>query len=162
MSHLMGHSCVQSRMREVQNFPRTFPQRQSLRAAAPPVTSRLMKNLVAAQGLKWCNDNRRYMPNILTYRTKRSIGVTETVELLRTLFALPCVPRRTIVLVQISGGRWWTISLNNDSRSCGHGTREWGHWSFRYRRCGTAATPPTLLEPRRRSERALPAVVQQA
>lgn len=45
---------------------------------------------------------------------------------------------------------------------CGCGTREWGRWSLRYRRGGTAATSPPCSSRARRSERALLAVVQQA
>ena len=45
---------------------------------------------------------------------------------------------------------------------CGRGTRAWGRSSWRFRRCGRGRYFPSLLQPRRRAEQALLAVVQEA
>ena len=45
---------------------------------------------------------------------------------------------------------------------CGRGTRGWARSSWRSRRCGRGRTFPSLLQPRRRAEHALLAVVQEA
>ena len=63
---------------------------------------------------------------------------------------------------QLCASAVWSGSPTATATGPGLGTPAWAPWSCRSRRCGEGSYFPSLLEPRRRSERALLAVVQQA